>query len=695
MPSSTSTSSSSSCTSSAFWYSGRPRAIIPTYPVDVYKCGGAFYSIGTYRSLEVQAFDANGIRIYDSHTNNGGTTTGTYLFPGDCDYIFQGSFANAGSPDITVVWPPSPLYDTQRSILVYDKIITTGMLSGAAVAFGGGTPYCSNEGLEPEISSVSSLSSQSLSSISSQSSDSSDSSDSSLSSQSLSSISSQSSDSSVSSMSSSSESESTGFLCNEYAASGFTILSANGCYSRTGSYENEQPIYSNGFYYLKFGGEAYPRWYLQRITSLAIHYWSDVDATPENDSNEYTAQIGLGVGGTIICGCDSSSQGLSWSSESGFNSVSSQSSVSSKSSSSTLLSSTSSSSYYKNLPINLASYVSTCKNMSDITNPATGTEARMMVRGYFNEKTFPEYPDLTIMGGLVRTSANGGWLDCKDASKLFSMNYGMVRITLNAPHEIKNGIYEALAGKTLSASPDMVIFSVNPGDSYISPPGIYAALTPEGIEFTVWSDGSKVKIVDSATTIDPETDVIIAFAWDYSRKMLVDSQRVSVAIFVDGVATATSDDPIVPGQFDNLFSFGQTILGSPSSATEEPYQARFSLGDIPSGKNGLVGIAIRRIEIYKEPYGMEKVSTPDADSLQPLFRTSSMGITLPMTVEATRWVSVDIDEPRFLPATSLPVVLTETGEVPPQQDLGAMEDETYPETPSGLPLGIEEVRGRP
>jgi hypothetical protein len=43
----------------------------------------------------------------------------------------------------------------------------------------------------------------------------------------------------------------------------------------------------------------------------------------------------------------------------------------------------------------------------------------------------------------------------------------------------------------------------------------------------------------------------------------------------------------------------------------------------------------------------------------------------------------------------MPVVLTETGGVPAQQDLGAMENETYPEIPAGLPPGIEEVKGRP
>lgn len=642
------------------------RSLVPTYPVRLYKSGGLWYT-GGYCSLELQAFDANGVRVYDYHFNNGGAQTGT-THVGDndnvppdtdgCGYFLRGTFASAASSPIAVIWSTCGI------------TVSTGDLSTSEVAFQSnkdGGSYCSNEGEEPpppyESSSFSSQSSpSSQSSVSSQS-------------------------------SSSSSSVSTGSICQNYTARGFTATAANGCYSKTGAWENKFPVYSNGSYIFKFGGEPYPRWYLQQAFSLAIHYWSSIDASPTNGGSNYTAQIGLGSGGTIECGCQSSSTQSSESTASGVSSVSSNSSLSSSSSDSSISSDSSSSSYDRSIPV--ISYLSYCKNMSGVTNPAAGASAGMMVQGFFDERQFPEPADLDIRGGLVRTVANGGWLECSDASHLFSMSRGMVKVTLNFQEGITNGIYQAVSGRATSANPDVVIFTVNPGESYISPPGLYAAMTPSGVEFTVWSDGNKVKVVDSVTTVAPETDVTFAFAWDYERKMLVNSQRVSTAIFVDGVATATSSEPIVAGKLDKLFALGPAILWSSSSATEDPVPARFSLGDVPSGKNGMIGVAIRKVAIYREPYGMEQASSPDIAFVPPLFKQSSMDMTLPMTVEATRWVSVSVDKPRFLPASTIPVVLTETGGVPSQQDLGAMEDETYPDTPTGLPPGIEEVRGRP
>src|ERR1035437_4978394 len=89
-----------------------------------------------------------------------------------------------------------------------------------------------------------------------------------------------SSSSQSSATSNSSSSVSSSAYDSKYSASGFTATAANGCYHKTGTWENERPVYSNGSYYLKYGGEAYPKWFLQQISSFTIHYWSDITIDP-------------------------------------------------------------------------------------------------------------------------------------------------------------------------------------------------------------------------------------------------------------------------------------------------------------------------------------------------------------------------------------------------------------------------------
>ena len=499
------------------------------------------------------------------------------------------------------------------------------------------------------------------------------------------------------SSSTSESSLSTGPFDFEYSASGFTILTTNGCYGRMGTWENDRPVFSNGTYYLKYGGDSYPRWYFQQIASLAIHYWSDITVgEPTNSGLRYTSQVGLGIGGFVEEGCPSSSSDTSISELSGlssFSSASSRSSYSSQSSSSSRGFSSSSSSYIKNLPVELASYVSTCIGVSSVSNPATGAGVGMVVDGCLREDRFPEDDTMVYKGGLTRTSSNMGRIRCPDASRLFSMRYGMVSVTLRMPQAILNGVYEPLHGRDDSANPDMVIFSVNPGECYVSPPGLYAALTPSGIEFTVWSLGNKVTIVDAFTNAEAGEDVTMSFAWDYSRRIVDNGDRMSMVIIVNGEVTASSPDPIVPGGFGSLFRFE----GDSSESTEEWATAPFYLGDSPSGKNGLVDIAIRRIEIYKEPYGIDKESTPSMAVLDP-YPPSRSEIELGFSVTGAKWIGVKVGEPEFRPTVSEQINLLDIGTGMSYSrygvDAGKLEDESYPEVPTGLPIGVKEVKGR-
>ena len=379
----------------------------------------------------------------------------------------------------------------------------------------------------------------------------------------------------------------------------------------------------------------------------------------------------------------------SWSSSSW--SSSSWSSSSSSSISSTSSSSSSSSSYVKNIPTDLPSYVSTCRNATEITNPATGQTVGMTIEGDFDETSYPEDGTFVYKGGLTRTIRNGGRISCRDASGLFSMRHGMVSTTLRFPQPVLSGVYAPLAGRFSSANPDMVVFCVNPGESYTSPPGLYAALTPAGIEFTVWSLGSKVTVVDASTSLQNGTDAVLTFAWDFQRRISCGGHGQSVAIFVNGVPTAYSSGPVNPSGFEHLF---QVEVESQSS--EEWETARFFFGDSPSGKNGLVGIAVRRIEIYKEPCGIPMSSKDGYGGIAAVSLHKSEA-ELGFSVDSARWVSVGVLEPEFKAADVIQVNLTETNYGQGTMnglDLGAVEDDSYPPIPNGIPPGITEARAK-
>lgn len=536
-----------------------------------------------------------------------------------------------------------------------------------------------------------------------------------------------SSESSVSSFSSSSLSS--GFLYNSYYAREFTLSSANGCYRRTGAWENEYPVYSNDAYYLKYGGVSYPRWFLQQISSLAIHYWSDIVDDPSNLGARYTAQIGLGTGGFVDERCPSSSSETSVSSasinsslSSISSSLSSLSSFSSASSSESSSVSSSSSSYYANLPVDLASYASNCASVFDIVNPETGADVGMMVNGFFDEEEFPMDETMISKGGLVKTAANGGKIWCNDAGKLFSMKCGMVSITIRPPEPITNGVYANLAGKEQSANSDMVLFCVNPGETHLTQPGLYAALTPYGIEFSVWSSGAATTIVDSTTNVAADTDVTLSFAWDRSNRIVVSDSRASSAILTGSLnhvglpheisssdseewptITAWSADHIAPSDLSSLFVFGSAASASSEEISSETEivvnaSAKMFIGDLPGGKNGLSGIPIRRIEIYKEPYGIRRTGTPLLGQLEEFPANSRSEFDVAFTATGMRWIGVSVEEPTFHPAISENVSLLDIGTGGPEKslgvDLGAMESESYPETPINLPIGIEESKGR-
>jgi hypothetical protein len=221
------------------------------------------------------------------------------------------------------------------------------------------------------------------------------------------------------------------------------------------------------------------------------------------------------------------------------------------------------------------SYASDCQGMASFSNPLVGKSAGVVYRGGFNSVP----PDSTSIfignvhspwGGLQRTAANNGAIYCRDASNILSLKEGgQVSLWLNLPEAIEDGVYALLAISSEIALRDYAIWSVNHGEFYVSPPGLYAALTPDGIEFTVWTPAGKLTAVDEVSSIDANTDFVVDFTWTTGSEGLIS---------------------IVVNQVETAFATGEI---SRVLLTNLPFWCM----DSPQGKNGLNGI-LRRWETY-------------------------------------------------------------------------------------------------
>jgi hypothetical protein len=143
-------------------------------------------------------------------------------------------------------------------------------------------------------------------------------------------------------------------------------------------------------------------------------------------------------------------------------------------------------------------------------------------------------------GLLVKDIRSDTRLYALDSSSLFSFKSGGVSMNLSFPSDIRKGVYSRCSRDAYFS--DYLLFSVNPSRYYFIQPGMYAALTKEGIVLTFWTSSGKTSIVDTSTDCESGSMHLYEFCWDWSAKLL--GGGVKAAIFVDGICTASSNIPI-------------------------------------------------------------------------------------------------------------------------------------------------------
>jgi hypothetical protein len=316
----------------------------------------------------------------------------------------------------------------------------------------------------------------------------------------------------------------------------------------------------------------------------------------------------------------------------------------------------------------------------------------MGTRGHFVIVDPPDPRDLqnpsdkyTDQGGYERNPCNRGTLICDNAGLLFSSTAGSVLMRLSLPNAIVNGVYQPLQGAGDRVLTDMVIWGANFGDVYITQPGFYAAFTPYGLEFTIWTQDGIRMIRDTSSNMAADQDILLEFRWD--RKVMVTNHTME--LYVNGVLVASSSDSIGRYYLDNLY-----YVDGEDSSSLEPQNANFYVLDNPAGKNGLDCI-LRRLEISTQS-GIEQSPIPIPPGPPKHWRKAHLSVEF--SFEGTEGPRVSVAEPEFQTVIKKVVSLHSVGEIGAQrhlvgEDAGkATQPDALPSVPEDLPIGFEEVR---
>ena len=228
-------------------------------------------------------------------------------------------------------------------------------------------------------------------------------------------------------------------------------------------------------------------------------------------------------------------------------------------------------------------WVSLCRSASDITSPlisrasSSVMPAAVNYRGAFGHAvaSYAATEPLIEKGGLAKTAAGNGAVYCQNAQSLLSLESGRVSLCVQLPADIVNGVYAPLSNST--ALKDMVLWGVNFGENYITPPGFYAALTPTGIEFTIWTQAGRFTVLNTTSNIAANTDFKIDCAWGVAPSVKTAWRQGYLALTVDDTALNQS----------LTIDTRQTIKN-----------ANFWMLDTPTGSNGFTGGILRRSEVY-------------------------------------------------------------------------------------------------
>lgn len=217
---------------------------------------------------------------------------------------------------------------------------------------------------------------------------------------------------------------------------------------------------------------------------------------------------------------------------------------------------------------------------------------------------------------LRKTDYNDGRLVSADASSVLSLSGGAVEIYMSLSRDVVDGVYGACeSGKYFT---DYLIFAINPTGHFIAPPGMYAAFTPSGIEFTIWTLSGKMTILDTTTSVVAGTPFLLSFCWDYMGNVLGGMFNSKAAIFVDGTPTSSTNSPISP---DSISGIELSFLDN--SAID--YGLQCEIFDIVTYSSLPAHLRYSIDEVKYADFGNDYVAMSFADGIRFISRTTGSG----------------------------------------------------------------------
>jgi hypothetical protein len=194
-------------------------------------------------------------------------------------------------------------------------------------------------------------------------------------------------------------------------------------------------------------------------------------------------------------------------------------------------------------------YYSNFFDINSINNPLMDNNVKMQYGGYWEKNWSVPSLDFDNFGyGLKRTKNSLGSIFCSDTSKLFSMQKGYLQMVMSLPDSIVNGVYAPLVNDAATYN-EYILWGTNVGQYEVSQPTLYAALTPNGIEFTVWTSAGRQTITDITTNTNANSDILMEFAWD---NLELDNYLARVIVRVNNVDVAVSNVPIYNDTLSNI-----------------------------------------------------------------------------------------------------------------------------------------------
>ena len=211
------------------------------------------------------------------------------------------------------------------------------------------------------------------------------------------------------------------------------------------------------------------------------------------------------------------------------------------------------------MSISEITYYNDFADINSINNPLVDNSVQMQFKGFFYKNWTRNGIDFDNVGyGLKKTVNDQGFIYCSDSSKLFSMSSGYVGMLISFPYSFVDGVYQTLINDTQTLN-EYILWGVNIGQYQNAQPGLYAALTPRGIEFTVWTSRAQSTLRDELLTENANTDIFFEFMWQTPQ---LDDYMVRAILKINGVYSALSNIPI---EEDDIKGLSFCALNTPFS----------------------------------------------------------------------------------------------------------------------------------